>query len=82
MSLGTLMTSCKKLSNYSKGELVVSESIKKELGSTMRGKKVEVGSLKAYELEGMVDKDNHSTFIKGFVARQEREKLKEKEKKK
>ena len=82
MSLGNLMASCKKLSNYSKGELVVSENIKKELGSTMKGKKVEVGSSKAYELEGMVDKDNHSTFIKGFVARQERDRLAKANKKK
>ncbi|MCR4327519.1 MAG: hypothetical protein NUV46_02980 [Nanoarchaeota archaeon] len=76
MSLGTFMVSGKKLASASNGEIFISEPFKKTLDG-VKGESVEVGGLKAYKLDGLVDKSVHSTFIKGFIARQERDKSKE-----
>lgn len=81
MSLGTLMTSCKKLAGFSKGDILVSDALKNNVEEKIKGTAVDVGSFKAYRLEGIEDKNDHSTFLKGFIARQERDRLKEKEKK-
>ena len=77
MSLGTLMTSAKKLANYSDSELIISDSFKENFDENLKGDVVNIGGVKAYKLEGLVDKNKHSTFIKGFLARQERDRAKE-----
>ncbi len=74
MSLGTLMTSAKKFSNASDEEIIVSENFKENLKEKTKGESINVGNLKGYKLLGVVDKDKHSTFISGFLARQEKEK--------
>ncbi|MDP3966036.1 MAG: hypothetical protein Q8Q04_00720 [archaeon] len=79
MSLGTFMTSGKKLSSFSKGEILISEQMKANLEGDVKTEFVPAGGLKSYKLEGIIDRNNHSTFIKGFLARQERDKAKEKE---
>ncbi len=80
MSLGTLLTMCKKLASFSEGEVIVSDKLSENMEDKIKGELVQVGTLKGYKLENLVDKDSHSTFIKGFVARQERDKAKEQEK--
>lgn len=80
MSLGTLMTSSKKFANSSEGELIVSDKLVENLEDKVKGELVQIGTLKGYKLDTLVDKDSHSTFIKGFIARQERDRAKEQEK--
>ena len=82
MSLGTLMTSAKKLSNTSEEGIFISDKFKEVFGEKVKGEPVSVGNFKAYRLESVVDKNNHSTFIKGFMARQEKERAKTSEKEK
>ncbi len=77
MSLGTLIASCKKLSNYSNGEILISDKFKESTDEKIKGDLIEVGNLKAYKLEKLIDKNIHSTFLEGFLARQEKEKSKE-----
>jgi len=80
MSLGTLMIESKKFSGHSEGEIIVSEKLIHNMEEKVKGELVNVGSLKGYKLETLVDKDSHSTFLKGFIARQERDRAKEQEK--
>jgi len=77
MSLGTLITTSKKLASFSLGKIIVSDKLLENMEEKIKGDLVQVGSLKGYKLENLVDKNSHSTFIKGFLARQERDKLKE-----
>ena len=79
MSLGTFMTSSKKLSAYSEGDVLISEEMKAGLGGDVKAELVLNGSLKAYKIGNIVDRNSHSTFISGFLARQERDRAKEKE---
>ncbi|PJE81294.1 hypothetical protein COU58_03175 [Candidatus Pacearchaeota archaeon CG10_big_fil_rev_8_21_14_0_10_32_42] len=78
MSLGTFMTLGKKLASFSDGEILISENLKTILGVEVKGSLMEFGGIKSYKFENISDKNVHSTFIKGFLARQEREKAKEK----
>ena len=80
MSLGTTMTSAKKLSNYSNGDVMISETFNQKLSEKVNASPVDVSGIKAYNLKGFVDKNRHSTFISGFLARQERDRAKAAEK--
>lgn len=77
MSLGTFMISAKKLASYSKGDILITDSLKSKIDMNTKGESVEVSGIKAYKVDALVDKNVHSTFISGFIARQERDKLKE-----
>jgi len=80
MGLGTLMVSSKKLANFSNGEIIASEDFRQNLNEKMNATPVSVGTLNAYVVEGLVNRNDHSTFIKGFLARQERDRQKEQSK--
>ena len=81
MSLGTLITISKKLAGFSDEGIIISEKLNENMEEKVKGKLVEIGSVKGYKFEEIVNKDNHSTFIKGFLARQERVKQAENSKK-
>lgn len=81
MSLGTLITTSKKLANSSNEEIIVSEKLNENVEEKIKGKLVEVGSVRGYKVEEIINKDDHSTFIKGFLARQEKAKQAEDSKK-
>lgn len=84
MSLGTIMISAKKIANSSNGEILLSESFKGNLDQNIKSSLIDIGGMKAYRVEGVAEKEGHSTFISGFLARQEKErqKLADKEKSK
>ncbi len=81
MSMGTLMSDSRKLANLSKGEVLISEKVKERLSSEVKTEAKVFGSTKAYTVKEIIDKNKHNTFIKGFIARQERERMKENNKK-
>jgi len=77
MSMGTLLTDSRKISNSSnEEELLISESVKERLGSDYKFEKKDLDFAKVYVLKEIIDRSNNSTFIKGFLARQERDKAK------
>ena len=84
MSMGTLMTDSKKMANASKEDIYLGEKVRERLGSKVRVELKQVGSIKAYGITEIVsDKKDFSPFLKGFVERQQKERLvKENEKKK
>jgi len=80
MSLGALITSSKKFASHASGEVIVSDKLIENMDEKIKGKLIQIGSLNGYKFEQLVDKESHSTFLKGFVARQERDRLKAQEK--
>lgn len=81
MSMGTLMTVCKKVANYSKEEVYVTDKFKEKLEGNFKGEMVDIGNVKAYKFLEMKNKDSHGTFIEGFLARQQKERMMENNKK-
>jgi hypothetical protein len=82
MSLGTIMISAKKIANSSDGSILISERFKENLEDGVKGSPMDLGGMKAYKLDNLVDKNSHSTFLSGFLARQEKERQKSAEEKK
>ena len=81
MSMGTLMTEAKKISMHSNGEICLGTKVRERVKSEIKTDIKQLGNISAHVLKEIVDKANHSTFIKGFVARQKKEMALQKDKK-
>jgi hypothetical protein len=76
MSMGTLMTDAKKMANASNEEIYLGEKVRERLGSKVKVELKQIGSVKAYEIKELVsDRKDYSPFLKGFVERQQKERL-------
>lgn len=68
MSLGTLITTAKKIASASKEEILLNEKIKQKLGGNIRTKENEHGKLKYYSITEIKSKNpEHAKFIKNFL---------------
>jgi len=76
MSMGTLITTAKKLAIASNQKIYVSNEVKTRIGKEIKTEIKEIGSITAHILKGVLNRSSNSKFIDGFVARQERESLK------
>lgn len=77
MSMGTLMSDSRKIANLSNGtEILISEKLNSKFPSEIKTEAKSFGSVKAYTVREVIDRKKHDTFIKGFLARQERDKYK------
>lgn len=79
MSMGTLLTTAKKLATTANQEIFISDSVKKRLSSEIKTDVKEIGSITAHIFKEILNKTAHSKFIDGFIARQKKE-IAEKEK--
>ena len=75
MSMGTLMTMVKKMALASQGNLYMSEKVKDRLAAVIKTERKELGSTIFYEYKESIKKTDHSPFIKGFMERQQKERL-------
>lgn len=78
MSMGTTITTCKRLSTKSKAEILLSEDIRDKLKSYLKEEKVDEGIYRIKEFKAQ--KPEYKSFIENFVKKQEKEnkeKLKE-----
>ncbi len=84
MSMGTLMTDSKKMANASNEEVYLGEKVRERLGNKVRVEVKQIGSLKAYEIKELNSGNkDYSPFLKGFMERQQKERIaKENHKKK
>ncbi|MDA3836884.1 MAG: hypothetical protein PF542_04640 [Nanoarchaeota archaeon] len=74
MSMGTLMTTSKKLANRSNGEILMNDKFREKVGTAIKAQRVEIPGMESYEFQGYTKSENdHSGFIKNFVAKQKRE---------
>ena len=78
MSMGNLMGQTRKLSLASSGGILMSQKFSSRLTSEIKRRKVDVNGTEAYRMEGIINKSDHSTFIRGFLERQKREENKDK----
>ncbi len=69
MSLGTLITTAKKIASISEGEIYLSDKIKDKLGSEVRGEKVEKDNMIFYTIKQINDSEDNKKFIKSFLSR-------------
>lgn len=77
MTMGTLMTTAKKLASHSKEEIYLGEKIKARLGQDIKTEFKRIGESGIHMFKEIVDRTKHSTFLSGFVERQRKERLKE-----
>ncbi len=69
MSLGTLITTAKKIASISEGEIYLSDKIKDKLGSEVRGEKIEKDNMTVYTIKQINDSEDNKKFIKSFLNR-------------
>jgi len=82
-SMGTFMTTAKKISMRSRGHIYLASDFKKRLGKEVKTELKDLGSISAHVLKEVLDRAKSSTFLEGFVARHKKELARqEKEKKK
>lgn len=81
MSMGTLLTTAKKMAAASDKQIYISDTVKKRLGTEIKTDLKEIGSITAHIFKEIVKKGSHTKFIDGFVARQKKE-IAEREKQK
>lgn len=72
MTLGTLMSSSKKLSSASKGEIVLDEKIHSKLKSRLKTKKHEHGNSHFYTITEIKNVEEHEKFLKNFLHKLEK----------
>ena len=74
MSLGNFSSTAKRLSNFSKGEILLSKEIRERLMSDIRSDKREEGGAEFYVLNEVKDRSKSEKFLKDFMSKMEREK--------
>jgi hypothetical protein len=75
--MGTLMTDVKKMANASSNETIcIGEKVRERLGNKVRVEAKQIGSLKYYEIKELTsEKKDYSSFLKGFIERQKKERI-------
>jgi len=71
MSMGTLITTAKKIANISEGETFLSDKFRARLGAEIRTEKHKKGDLEIYTIKEIKDREEHKDFIKSFLNRLE-----------
>ena len=72
MSLGTLMTTAKKLASLSNSEILLGEPINTKLGRGVKTEKRQENNLEFYELQEVKNTEDHKKFLKSFLERIEK----------
>jgi hypothetical protein len=75
MVMGELLMNSRKIASKSKNEILLSESVKGKVKTEFKTEKEEIGGVKFFHIREEIKKGNHTTFIKGFLERQQRERL-------
>lgn len=79
MTMGTLITDARKLARMSTGQIIIGDKFHEKIKDKVKIRKIENQEIKAYEFLSLKEepKDQSSTFIKGFLARQSRDQKKD-----
>ena len=72
-ALGNTLALAKKLSEYSKGEVLLSEEIYHKCMSEIKADKKTFGDIDAYRIKTLVDYDKNKKFIDDFLKRAEKD---------
>jgi hypothetical protein len=77
MPIGNLMTSLKRIASLANNEISLSDKIKTKVATNIIAEKRNVSGYSANILKGVTKRGEHSTFIRGFMDRMERDKMKQ-----
>lgn len=69
MSMGTLITTAKKIASISKQDILLSENIKGKLGANIKTAKHQENKLNFYSIKEIKDRENNKKFIQNFIKR-------------
>ncbi|MFH1801793.1 MAG: hypothetical protein ABH804_03120 [archaeon] len=72
MSMGTLVTSAKKISSLSEEEVLIGEKIRDKLGANIKTQKHEEGNTAYYKIKEIKNREEHKKFINEFVKKLEK----------
>jgi hypothetical protein len=72
MSMGTLITTAKKIADISNKEILLSEKIKEKLSSNIKVEKHQREKVIVYKIKEIKDREEHKNFIKNFLERIEK----------
>jgi hypothetical protein len=73
MSMGTLITTAKKIAGISNKEIFLSQKIKERLGANIKLEKHQKDNIIVYKIKEIKDRDEHKNFIKSFLDRIEKD---------
>lgn len=71
MSMGTLITSSKKIAAISKEDILLGEKIKDKLASSVKTQKEKDGNLEYYKVKEIKNTEEHKRFLRNFLDRLE-----------
>ena len=77
MSMGTLITTARKIAALSDNEIFLSEKLKSKLESNIKTEKHTEGNVDFYTIKEIKNREAHKDFIKNFLSRIEGEKNKD-----
>jgi len=69
MSMGTLITTAKKIASISKGEIFLSEKINDKLRADVKTEKHQKGKIAVYTIKEMKHREENKKFIRSFLNR-------------
>jgi len=73
MSMGTLITTAKRIASISKGEILLGEKLRERLGSNVKVEKQIHGNTTVYLIKEIKNRDEHKNFLSNFVKRLEKD---------
>jgi len=79
MSMGTLITTAKKIASLAKDDILLGEKINDKLRADIRTEKQTHGKTDVFSIKEIRHKDEHKTFLSNFIKRLERDKEKKKD---
>jgi len=82
MSMGSLITTAKKVANLSKGDVLLAEKIHDKVRTEVKTEKHTHGSTIVFSIREVRNREDHKNFLSNFVRRLEKEKQEKKEKEK
>jgi len=77
MSMGTLITTARKIASLSDNEIFIGEKLKSKLESNIKTEKHTENNVDFYTIKEIKNRDEHKDFIKSFLGRLEGEKGKD-----
>ena len=77
MSMGTLITTARKIASLSDEEILIGEKFKSKLESNIKTEKHTQGNVDFYTIKEIKSREEHKDFIKNFLSRLEGEKKKD-----
>jgi hypothetical protein len=75
--IGNLMANLKRIAHLANNEISISDKVKNKVATNIISEKKEMSGYSGNILKGVTKRGEHSTFLRGFIDRMERDKIKQ-----